>query len=205
MKTLVHKWLLTGLALIFSVLVFLNLSLMVSAACPNITPGYFQPAGCNNEECWEPRWVYDTYDYSECAGCLPGDDEAPGDKCPPMSCGIGYYGCVKSGIATCCKIDPNGDTCESSAPSCGGSCSNGETCRARSSAPNECTCNPPGGGDCIGGWVDTCHDLDAQVIVRGLQVFSVFEFEFRMAMEAALKRQLHGMLDSQRPANALRD
>lgn len=99
--------------------------------------------------------------------------------------------------------------------------------------------------------VNACHKLDAQVIVRGLRVFSDFEFEFRMALanhrlapdieivsfitneehtflssttvreiaaldgdvssmvpphvEAALKRQLIGMSDSQRPANALRD
>jgi pantetheine-phosphate adenylyltransferase len=30
--------------------------------------------------------------------------------------------------------------------------------------------------------VNVCHDLDAQVIVRGLRVFSDFEFEFRMAL-----------------------
>ncbi len=30
--------------------------------------------------------------------------------------------------------------------------------------------------------VDACRDADAQVIVRGLRVFSDFEFEFRMAL-----------------------
>ncbi len=30
--------------------------------------------------------------------------------------------------------------------------------------------------------VNACHELDAQVIVRGLRVFSDFEFEFRMAL-----------------------
>jgi pantetheine-phosphate adenylyltransferase len=30
--------------------------------------------------------------------------------------------------------------------------------------------------------VDFCHQVDAQVIVRGLRVFSDFEFEFRMAL-----------------------
>jgi pantetheine-phosphate adenylyltransferase len=30
--------------------------------------------------------------------------------------------------------------------------------------------------------VNACHDLDAQVIMRGLRVFSDFEFEFRMAL-----------------------
>ena len=30
--------------------------------------------------------------------------------------------------------------------------------------------------------VNTCHEIDAQVIVRGLRVFSDFEFEFRMAL-----------------------
>jgi len=30
--------------------------------------------------------------------------------------------------------------------------------------------------------VNACHDLNAQVIVRGLRVFSDFEFEFRMAL-----------------------
>ncbi len=99
--------------------------------------------------------------------------------------------------------------------------------------------------------VNMAHQIDAQVIVRGLRVFSDFEFEFRMALanhrlapdieeisfitneehtflssttvreiasldgdvssmvpsyvEAALKQKLHGMSDSQRPANALRD
>jgi pantetheine-phosphate adenylyltransferase len=99
--------------------------------------------------------------------------------------------------------------------------------------------------------VNMAHQVDAQVIVRGLRVFSDFEFEFRMALanhrlapdievisfitneehtflsgttvreiasldgdvssmvpsyvEAALKHKLHGMSDSQRPANALRD
>lgn len=99
--------------------------------------------------------------------------------------------------------------------------------------------------------VNACHEINAQVIVRGLRVFSDFEFEFRMALanhrlapdieivsfitneehtflssttvreiamldgdvssmvpphvEAALKRQLRGLSDSQRPANALRD
>jgi pantetheine-phosphate adenylyltransferase len=99
--------------------------------------------------------------------------------------------------------------------------------------------------------VNMAHELDALVIVRGLRVFSDFEFEFRMALanhrlakdvesvalitneehtflssttvreiamldgdissmvppyvEEAFKRKLHGMSDSQRPANALRD
>ena len=30
--------------------------------------------------------------------------------------------------------------------------------------------------------VDACRDIDAQVIVRGLRVFSDFEYEFRMAL-----------------------
>ncbi len=30
--------------------------------------------------------------------------------------------------------------------------------------------------------VDYCHEIDAQVIVRGLRVFSDFEYEFRMAL-----------------------
>lgn len=30
--------------------------------------------------------------------------------------------------------------------------------------------------------VDLCHTIDAQVIVRGLRVFSDFEYEFRMAL-----------------------
>lgn len=30
--------------------------------------------------------------------------------------------------------------------------------------------------------VNACHELEAQVIVRGLRVFSDFEFEFRMAL-----------------------
>jgi len=30
--------------------------------------------------------------------------------------------------------------------------------------------------------VDFCHQIDAQVIVRGLRVFSDFEYEFRMAL-----------------------
>ena len=30
--------------------------------------------------------------------------------------------------------------------------------------------------------VDFCHHIDAQVIVRGLRVFSDFEYEFRMAL-----------------------
>jgi pantetheine-phosphate adenylyltransferase len=30
--------------------------------------------------------------------------------------------------------------------------------------------------------VDVCHDINAQVIVRGLRVFSDFEYEFRMAL-----------------------
>jgi pantetheine-phosphate adenylyltransferase len=30
--------------------------------------------------------------------------------------------------------------------------------------------------------VDFCHEIDAQVIVRGLRVFSDFEYEFRMAL-----------------------
>jgi pantetheine-phosphate adenylyltransferase len=30
--------------------------------------------------------------------------------------------------------------------------------------------------------VDFCHSIDAQVIVRGLRVFSDFEYEFRMAL-----------------------
>ena len=99
--------------------------------------------------------------------------------------------------------------------------------------------------------VNMAHDLDAQVIVRGLRVFSDFEFEFRMALanhrlakdvesvafitneehtflssttvreiaildgdissmvpafvQEALKHKMHGMSDSQRPANSLRD
>lgn len=99
--------------------------------------------------------------------------------------------------------------------------------------------------------VNMAHEVDAQVIVRGLRVFSDFEFEFRMALanhrlapdievisfitneehtflssttvreiasldgdvssmvpphvKTALKAKLHGMSDSQRPANALRD
>lgn len=99
--------------------------------------------------------------------------------------------------------------------------------------------------------VNMAHDLDAQVIVRGLRVFSDFEFEFRMALanhrlakdvesvafitneehtflssttvreiaildgdissmvpafvQEALKNKMHGMSDSQRPANSLRD
>ncbi len=99
--------------------------------------------------------------------------------------------------------------------------------------------------------VNMAHEIDAQVIVRGLRVFSDFEFEFRMALanhrlapdievisfitneehtflssttvreiasldgdvssmvppfvKAALNKKLHGMSDSQRPANALRD
>ena len=99
--------------------------------------------------------------------------------------------------------------------------------------------------------VNMAHQLNAQVIVRGLRVFSDFEFEFRMALanhrlakdvesvalitneehtflssttvreiamldgdissmappfvQEAFKHKLHGMSDSQRPANALRD
>jgi pantetheine-phosphate adenylyltransferase len=99
--------------------------------------------------------------------------------------------------------------------------------------------------------VDVCHEIGAQVIVRGLRVFSDFEYEFRMALanhrlasdievvafitneehtfissttvreiamlngdissmvpphvEAALKRKVAEMSDSQLPANALRD
>src|SRR5689334_15404496 len=99
--------------------------------------------------------------------------------------------------------------------------------------------------------VNMAHQIDAQVIVRGLRVFSDFEFEFRMALanhrlapdievisfitneehtflssttvreiasldgdvssmvpphvKVALNAKLHGMSDSQRPANALRD
>jgi pantetheine-phosphate adenylyltransferase len=99
--------------------------------------------------------------------------------------------------------------------------------------------------------VNMAHQIDAQVIVRGLRVFSDFEFEFRMALanhrlapdieivsfitneehtflssttvreiamldgdvssmvpphvEAALKRKVREMSDSQRPANSLRD
>ena len=99
--------------------------------------------------------------------------------------------------------------------------------------------------------VNMAHELDAQVIVRGLRVFSDFEFEFRMALanhrlakdvesvafitneehtflssttvreiaildgdissmvppfvQEALKNKMHGMSDSQRPANSLRD
>jgi len=99
--------------------------------------------------------------------------------------------------------------------------------------------------------VNMAHEIDAQVIVRGLRVFSDFEFEFRMALanhrlapdievisfitseehtflssttvreiasldgdvssmvppfvKSALSKKLHGMSDSQRPANALRD
>ena len=99
--------------------------------------------------------------------------------------------------------------------------------------------------------VNMAHEIDAQVIVRGLRVFSDFEFEFRMALanhrlaadveivafitseehtflssttvreiamldgdvssmvpphvEAALKRKVAEMSDSQLPANALRD
>jgi pantetheine-phosphate adenylyltransferase len=30
--------------------------------------------------------------------------------------------------------------------------------------------------------VDVCHEIGAQVIVRGLRVFSDFEYEFRMAL-----------------------
>jgi pantetheine-phosphate adenylyltransferase len=30
--------------------------------------------------------------------------------------------------------------------------------------------------------VEFCHEIDAQVIVRGLRVFSDFEYEFRMAL-----------------------
>jgi len=30
--------------------------------------------------------------------------------------------------------------------------------------------------------VDVCHEIDAQVVVRGLRVFSDFEYEFRMAL-----------------------
>ena len=99
--------------------------------------------------------------------------------------------------------------------------------------------------------VEACRSIDAQVIVRGLRVFSDFEYEFRMALanhrlgpdievialitneehtfissttvreiamlngdissmvpphvEAALKRKVAKMSDSQFPANALRD
>jgi len=99
--------------------------------------------------------------------------------------------------------------------------------------------------------VNMAHQINAQVIVRGLRVFSDFEFEFRMALanhrlakdvesvalitneehtflssttvreiamldgdissmvppyvQEAFKQKLHGMSDSQRPANALRD
>ena len=99
--------------------------------------------------------------------------------------------------------------------------------------------------------INMAHQLDAQVLVRGLRVFSDFEFEFRMALanhrlakdvesvalitseehtflssstvreiamldgdissmvphyvQEALVRKLHGMSDSQKPANALRD
>ena len=99
--------------------------------------------------------------------------------------------------------------------------------------------------------VNMARQIDAQVIVRGLRVFSDFEFEFRMALanhrlakdvesvalitneehtflssstvreiamldgdissmvpphvQEAFRRKLHGMSDSQRPANALRD
>jgi len=99
--------------------------------------------------------------------------------------------------------------------------------------------------------VNMAHELNAQVIVRGLRVFSDFEFEFRMALanhrlakdvesvalitneehtflssttvreiamldgdissmappfvQEAFKHKLHGMSDSQRPANSLRD
>jgi pantetheine-phosphate adenylyltransferase len=99
--------------------------------------------------------------------------------------------------------------------------------------------------------VNMAHEINAQVIVRGLRVFSDFEFEFRMALanhrlapdieivsfitdeehtflssstvreiaslggnvssmvppqvEAALKRHISGLQDSQLPPNALRD
>ena len=99
--------------------------------------------------------------------------------------------------------------------------------------------------------VDFAHKIDAHVVVRGLRVFSDFEFEFRMALanhrlapdieivsfitdeehtflssstvreiaslggdvssmvppqvEAALKRHISGLQDSQLPPNALRD
>jgi len=99
--------------------------------------------------------------------------------------------------------------------------------------------------------VNMARSINAQVIVRGLRVFSDFEFEFRMALanhrlakdvesvalitneehtflssttvreiamldgdissmvphhvEEAFKRRLHGLSESQRPANALRD
>ncbi len=99
--------------------------------------------------------------------------------------------------------------------------------------------------------INMAHENHAQVIVRGLRVFSDFEFEFRMALanhrlakdvetvafitneehtfissttvreiamlngdissmvpphvEAALKRKVAEMSDSQKPANALRD
>jgi pantetheine-phosphate adenylyltransferase len=99
--------------------------------------------------------------------------------------------------------------------------------------------------------VNMAHQVDAQVIVRGLRVFSDFEFEFRMALanhrlapdievisfitneehtflssttvreiasldgdvssmvpsyvQEAFARKLHGMNESQRPANSLRD
>jgi pantetheine-phosphate adenylyltransferase len=99
--------------------------------------------------------------------------------------------------------------------------------------------------------VNMAHQINAQVIVRGLRVFSDFEFEFRMALanhrlakdvesvalitneehtflssttvreiamldgdissmvppfvQEAFTQKLHGMSDSQRPANSLRD
>jgi len=99
--------------------------------------------------------------------------------------------------------------------------------------------------------INVAHQIDAQVLVRGLRVFSDFEFEFRMALanhrlakdvesvalitseehtflssstvreiaildgdissmvpsyvQEAFKKKLHGMSDSQRPANSLRD
>lgn len=99
--------------------------------------------------------------------------------------------------------------------------------------------------------VNMAHQINAQVIVRGLRVFSDFEFEFRMALanhrlapdieivsfitneehtflssstvreiasldgdvssmvppyvEAALNTKLHGMSESQKPVNSLRD
>jgi pantetheine-phosphate adenylyltransferase len=99
--------------------------------------------------------------------------------------------------------------------------------------------------------VNMAHQLDAQVMIRGLRVFSDFEFEFRMALanhrlapeieivsfitdeehtflssstvkeiaslagnvssmvppyvEAALKRKVAAMTDSQLPPNAIRD
>ena len=34
----------------------------------------------------------------------------------------------------------------------------------------------------LGLTVDFCHKIDAQVVVRGLRVFSDFEYEFRMAL-----------------------